>query len=245
MNKGFSYSALSAAFKCNQYYKHLYVDKLKIPGPESIDMHFGTAIHAGLQASLEAADGLKVFELYWSSVKKSEFNQSRFNWDDLLSQGRILIERFNRLHAKKFKIVHEMETRLFGKLHGISIEGTPDFVGEFEGEPAIVDFKTSGYRYHKDRLIVADQLHLYSELATQNFNFNPKQLVYLVLVKGREPSIQILKRIYNADEHYSILNNVHTQALELSTKINFTKNTRNCIVNSTKCEYFDTCWSGK
>lgn len=238
----YNYSGLTLARKCEQLYKYVYLDKLKSTEPMSGDMAFGTAMHLGVGAILEGEDGVSAFKLFWGLNKNLRFG--RYGQEDLLQQGEILLERFKRLHLKKFKVI-EMEKKLEATVDEIVLYGTPDVVGDFNGVPSIIDFKTSGYRYHKDRVLLSEQLYLYAFLWKQLRIQKIEQLVYFVFVKGKTPSIQTLITPFNETICKEILSELLSYCRrldEIEKESGFLKNRGNCIMGEVKCDFFKVCY---
>jgi hypothetical protein len=222
-------------------YKYLYLDKLKPEGEQSGDMAFGSALHLGLQTTLTMGDsskGVEAFSTYWWLQTTKRLKYTRYGASELQEMGEVFLSRFARLHAKKIK-PHQMEVRLYGEYAGIKLEGTPDVVGEFEGVPSIIDFKTSGYPYNKARTITSEQMMLYAHLTN-----NPaiRQVVYIVFVKGREPRIQILKRPFSDSELKAALDNIVVQAKELDNKVVFSQNRNGCGYQGGLCPFPELCY---
>lgn len=244
--KSHSYSQISTAYRCGQLYKYIFVDELKSKEPDSGDMKFGTAIHLGVEAILTGhADYLGLFNLFWDLEKSHNNKYGRFNWAELKEQGEVLLTRFDRLHKKKFKVL-EMEQRLYGSIDDIKVEGTPDFLGMYEDVPTVVDFKTSGSRYDKDKIKASEQLYLYSYLAEQGGKFQPKQIAYVVFIKGPNPSIQCIVETIRQERINAVLANVRQQAKDLEYKIannTFTRNYANCTGFGNKCSFYGECYN--
>jgi hypothetical protein len=240
---GINYSALNAAQRCLQLYKYQYLDKLPQPAPESGDMAFGTAMHAGVQALLENADGISVFTLYWDSEKDKDLAYGRFKWVELREIGIKLLTRFERLHKKKFKPV-SIETRLYSHLGGYRVEGTPDFIGYVDEAPSVVDFKTSGSVYNKDKIVCSEQMYLYAYMAKQELQFPATQLVYYVFCKAEE-RIQVITYELTEEKLKAMLNNIVMQCDELVNRKAFPKNRNSCLMGSIKCPYWSECYGSK
>lgn len=242
--KSFNYSALTTAYECNTLYKYLYIDKIKADVPDSGDMKFGTAIHMALESMLSGdADYLGLFELYWNIEKTHNNKYGRYTWQDLREQGHVLLTRFERLHKKNFS-VHSMEQRLYGSIGDIKVEGTPDFIGDYKGKKTIVDFKTSGARYSKDRARISEQLVLYAHLANQSLDYVAEQVLYVVFIKGNTPAIQLVSAPIKPAKTAEIIQNVKDQCEELTKKIEsgkFSRNYSQCIMGEYKCAFFDKC----
>lgn len=209
-------------------------------------MAFGSAIHLGIESFLTGDDGKEDFITYWDIEKTKDNRYSRYGWSELRAQGLILLSKFSTRYAKRIKI-HQMEQRLYGEYKDIKLEGTPDVVGDFDGVPSIIDFKTSGANYHKEKIRTAEQLYLYSYLAKKHLNYEVKQIVYIVLVKGNTPSIQTaLVRELNQEESNRVLEDIYTDCKQLElmqVKKTFTRNLNSCIFGEKgECDFFRTCF---
>lgn len=247
----YNYSAISTYRRCQKLYQHVYVDKLKPEVGPSGDLKFGSAIHIACQSYLEGDDGIKAFNVFWDMERSNPNQYGRYGWADLKNQGEILLDKFERFHLKKFK-VYQTEQRLYGQYLDISLEGTPDFLGEFEGKKSVVDFKTSGSNYHKDKIKVAEQLMLYAYLALTSQHYKVDQLVYFVFVKGPKPSIQtpiildVRSPLRNRPFAFEIEDVYHTvkEITQAQDKNLFAKNRASCIMGSMTCDFFKRCHGG-
>lgn len=247
-SRSYNYSSLVSAYQCQQLYKYLYLDKIKPEVEQSGDMAFGSAIHFALEQHLRDGDDIvNSFEVYWNGEVKNNLKYGRYKHEELREMGIVLLERFKRLHAKKIKPI-QLETRLYGELKGESVEGTPDCIGEFEGIKSIIDFKTSGVRYHKDKAQISEQMTLYNHL------YNPDEIlqyVYIVFIKGQTPSIQIVKYTPCLTEFTKMLENIETQINQLeilqgaNNPVLYSRNTSQCIRGEIMCPFFDKCWRTK
>lgn len=244
-SRSYNYSSLVSAYSCQQLYKYQYIDKVKpLDSTLSGDMAFGSAIHFALENYYQDGDDLvNSFNIYWEAEKSKPLKFGRYNHEALSDMGTVLLERFKRLHVDKIKPI-KIETRLYGTLNGNNIEGTPDIIGEFEGKPSVIDFKTSGSRYHKDKARLSEQMALYNYLSDST---DIKQFVYIVFIKGSAPTIQIVKHQPTEKELYTLMANIHNQIkeLEAKTKVDlptYSRNTSNCIKGEIICPYFKNCW---
>src|SRR4051812_38793377 len=98
----FRYSSIETAHKCLQKYKWQWIDQVKVSGLDSLDTHFGTALHGGLGAEIEGDDGVAAFETYWASLQGKDLVQSQFGYAQLAEMGPVFLSRFQRLHRKHF-----------------------------------------------------------------------------------------------------------------------------------------------
>lgn len=238
----FWFSKLSDALTCPQKYKLKYIDEIPPDEVPSGDMHFGTALHTALHSEFEDDTGLLTFHMYWDSINPDKCEWGRFKYDDLRYQGEILINKFIKNHKKHFKPLY-MEQRLFGKIGKHKFEGTPDFIGEYKGNLTLVDWKTSGYRYDKDKIYNAEQLMGYVYLAQKEYGIKIDQIMYLTFVKGTVPSVQnpiILK--LTDDMLNNTIKNIESIIEDLTARQFFPKNSRSCSFGKVKCPYFERCW---
>lgn len=251
MSRSYSNSMLQAAYRCQKYYKYLYVDKLIPEGKHSSDLAFGSAMHFAIEQSLvHKADIIESFKLYWEPIADG-LEYGRLGREALEVNAEILLPRFERLHAKKIK-VEQIEKRLYGKIqrgqdgNTCSVEGTPDVLGDYENLPSIIDFKTSSFRYPKEKIYLAEQMYLYAHLAAQN-GFTAAQVVFIVFIKGTTPSIQTLTRRIDIQELNNVVDNIalQCQALDIAELNNaWSKNTNSCIQGERVCTFFSKCWKG-
>jgi RecB family exonuclease len=241
----FSYSQLSAALTCQQLYKYLYVDKLKIEEPESYALHFGTAIHSAINALLEGTDGNAAFTAYWDSVANMAFQPGRYNHASLRDMGHIFIDRFAKLHLKHYEFI-KGEERLYAETPGgIHIEGTADLLFRYKGKLTLVDFKTSSTRYQEGRAESSMQLALYAYLMQINLGIVIEQLAYVVFIKTKEPSIQMQLIDLDQGRLKEMILNIEKIAAPLVDLQNPTKNMNNCFSYGRRCTYWEKCHGPK
>jgi len=241
-NTMFSHSILNDARKCLRLYELKHIRKVEVKQPLSGDLEFGTAFHLGLHDILsEDTDGIQIFETYWETLKNKQVEWGRFAYESLYDQATVLYRKFKRLHARHFSSVR-LEERLSFKLpSGNTLEGTPDAVGLYRGESAIVDFKTSGYNYPQEKLLCEEQLSLYSELESRVSGFKAKKKAYLVFKKDyKDPSIQTL--VAPLTNTRAVWDNAASLCDDLVSRRVFQKNPSSCIMGGRKCPYFEMCW---
>lgn len=228
----FRYSAINTAYDCYAKYKYLYIDGLEQEG-KGADMVFGTAIHLGIKAHFDGEDPMLTFSMYWNSIKNEPLQYYRFNWEKLNELGNVFLSRFVKLHAKKFK-PFKMEERISMELGGYTIEGTPDLIGEFEGVPSIVDWKTSSTEFKKRKIQTNEQMYIYAKMAEIAYGYSAKQIVYLVFIKGEE-RIQTIKHEITPAKVNLMLGNVEIMIRDLASRKEWPRNPSCYCVNPTAC----------
>lgn len=245
-SNSYSVSKIHDFFKCPKLFELRHRQGVIPNVGKSADLEFGTAMHLGLEKLVKGEDGLEIFALYWGSLKGTEMGYGRLDYQSLQECGEVLLTRFQRLHLKHFTDIVCQEERLEAEFEGLQIHGTPDLAASYKGETAIVDFKTSGFRYKVERLLVADQLPFYASLLKGKFGVTPAKKIFYVFIKdAKAPSIQVLNEPLSAVETGEAVSNLVCQAKLIEGTKLFPKNTEQCIVGQTKCSYFDTCWGKK
>lgn len=240
----YSYSTISAAYKCLKYYKLLYVDRIEVPGIESAALKFGSAMHAGLEAMLSNMNAQKVFDLVWDPLVNEPMEYYGLNHPTLKDMGHTFLERFADRYLDKIEVV-QMEQRLYGSLGDIKLEGTPDVIGLYNGIPSIIDFKTSAKNYPAEKIEINEQMFLYAHLAKQSFGFEAKQLVYFVFVKDMKSGARVQRpltlQITDA-KMSSMLHNVELMCKELEGRVNYPANRNSCMMGTYKCDFYNVCY---
>lgn len=233
----FRYSAINTAYDCLQKYKLTYIDGLAQEG-NSGDIRFGTGIHLALKAHFEDSDPQAQFEMYWNSLKNETLEYTQFNHEELGEMGKVFISRFVKMHAKKFR-PFKIEETIEMPIGEHVLQGTPDFIGEYEGIPSVVDWKTSARVYNRRKIITNEQMYGYAAMAKHNYNYDVKQLVYIVFIKSEE-RIQTIKYSLTPEKLSSMLSNVDMMMRDIATRTEFPKNRNSC----TFCPFFDICYKG-
>lgn len=244
-----SYSHLSTALRCPRLYQYQVLEGRKVEGVKSLALYFGTALHAGLCGILKGQSN-KDFSFIMTKAKleKGIFGPDRYSWEEYFEMGQVFLERFSRLHASAFTPV-ALEERLYGALpNGAKVEGTPDAVALYKGICSVIDFKTSGSAYPKEKAVVSDQMHLYAHMAQKQYKLVVEQLVYVVFVKSsKSPRIQVIKAPLTQEKlaeriaNFSALNdNLQTLKTQYSGAL-LPQNCNACFDYNRRCDFFDVC----
>lgn len=233
----FRYSGIQAYTGCQQKYKFQYIDNLE--GDSSIDLEFGSALHKGIEAYFKLGDPMATFNEYMDSIDPN-LPKARFTQEQLCDMGAIFIERFIRLHAKKYDLKF-IEKQMQFNILGHEFQGTADAIGLYEGVPSVIDFKSSGYRYDDRKILSNQQLILYAHAAKETLNYKAEQVVYVVFIKSTTaPSIQVQKRPIIQSDIDKVLAEVDIVCKDIISKSEtglYIKNKNNCGF----CPYFERC----
>lgn len=239
----FRYSTISDAYKCFKYYELKHVLGLKDGSDKNADLKFGTALHLAIQDMFEGGNGLDVFNIFWNAEEKNGLVYGRLPHGVLNDIGNTLLERFNRLHLKHFNMAY-IEKKMQASLGPYKLTGTVDFIGEYKGVKSIVDWKTGGYPYEKEKLIINEQMYGYNAMARESLGYEAQQHVYVVFVKNpKEPRIQVLTKEISLSNINTMLDNVKSMCDEVSNRTNFPMNRNSCMMGKYKCSFFNKCYN--
>lgn len=201
-----------------------------------MDIEFGTALHLAIKTMFDGDDHDAIFLMYWDSIKDKKLHVSRFDWDHLKELGLVFLERFKKLHFKKFK-PFKIEQEMLIDFEGHQLQGTADFIGDYEGIPTIADWKTSRSEYKERKILTNEQMYIYAYMAKTLFNFTAEQIVYKVFIKAEE-RIQTLKVPLTEAKLNDMIGNVRLMVKDLASKQDFPRNP-NCY-----CTFQDKCYPG-
>lgn len=237
----FWFSKIQAAQMCFYKYYLQYIKNLVIPGALSADLEFGNALHLAFDAMMNGENYLQVFDVYWDSIAKNDnVEYGRFKWQILKEVGHKFLKNFEKKYKPRIKPLM-VEKRVFGTLGEHKVEGTPDLVCEFDDIPSIIDFKSSGYNYSKDRLKIADQLIMYADIIRKKYKIQIEQIIYFVFNKATGTIQRPLILPLNEKTIDKSLNMTKMWIEELKDRKEFPKNHSSCIRGSMVCPYFEKC----
>ena len=232
----FRYSAINQAYRCLKAYEKSYLLGHK-PDEDSIDMAFGTAVHAGIAGHFEGASAIDTFAMTWGLSANQDFAKARYSFGELMEIGQNLLSKWERLHAHHYEPIH-VEERLKFNIGQFKIEGTPDFVGNYKGVLSVVDWKTSGSDYDKRMPNVDEQLWIYVEACRQVYGLDIKQIVYAPFVKyGPKVQTPIVMQVTN-EKLKKQIDNVKLMLEDLSTRAVFPMNKGQCL----RCSFYSQCY---
>lgn len=204
------YSHIEAYLQCPKRYKKLYIDK-EVLQSETIDLHYGTAIHSAIQAHFDGGEPFDVFNMYWNSIKDKHLESGRYNWEDLGKMATdTFIPNFIRLHSKKIGILQMEETLEMSILDGKhSLSGTYDAIANVDQKLTLIDWKTSAREYPLSKIYRNPQLYIYAKMYEHKYGYLPEQIMYKVFIK-QEKRIQSLKLELTKERLDNMMSNVYT-----------------------------------
>lgn len=145
---------------------------------------FGTAMHLVPEAHFNGDDPFRAFNMYWEAVKSQHLEYDQFDWDTLRKMANdSFIPKFLKGPAKKMKDVKTEITMSAPILGEHTLQGTADWVGDFDGEFTLGDWKTSKSRYNPSKIYRSLQMYIYAYLYEKTHGRIPDYIRYTVFVK--------------------------------------------------------------
>lgn len=247
----FRYSTLKTAEFCPLKFKYQEVDGIPEPGPRSINLAFGTAIHAAIEAHFSDLDAVEVFKLSWAKIDPKEHDDtySRQGHVELALTGEEILRKWVKLHAKKYEPLHLEKELLFKiyknkdpkELSFFEMKGTVDFIGKYNGKLSIVDWKTSATDFDKNKPLYDLQLWLYAHAVEQILNLKVEQIVYSPFVKyGAKVQTPVCYSV-TEEKMQEMLKIACIKMQEIVSWISrdsWPRNTSNC----SRCPFFKRCY---
>src|SRR5206468_2055638 len=145
----YSYTQISQYLRCPRSYRYRYLDGWQEKETRS-GMAFGRCFENALGAYFREEDCGATFFKEWGAYRDAAFEYKKGEtWDRLLHQGIHLLETFARDNRVR---IHDPHGNLQVKKHRILAGGSEfvaylDAIGEVDGVPCLIDWKTTTSRY--------------------------------------------------------------------------------------------------
>ena len=195
----YSYTQISQYLRCPRSYRYRYLDGWREKDTRAA-MVFGRCFGKALGAYFEQQDPTVALFKEWTSFRDTPFEYRKGeSWDRLLHHGVHLIEKFVR--DDRVRVPHPKEN-LQLKLTR-SLEGGQEFIsyidaiGELDGKPCLIDWKTTTSRYSEEPeglLSLDPQLICYSWIS------GIPDVAFVVFVRKQVPEIQYLKATISEEQ---------------------------------------------
>ena len=145
----YSYTQISHYLRCPRSYRYRYLDGWRERESRAA-MAFGRCFENALAAYFREEDSGAALFQEWAAYRDTAFEYKKGEtWDRLLHQGIHLLERFaqdNRVHIRDPR--RDLQIRQLRALPGGSeFVAYLDAIGEVDGVPRLIDWKTTASRY--------------------------------------------------------------------------------------------------
>ena len=195
----YSYTQISQYVRCPRSYRYRYLDGWKEKETRAA-MVFGRCFESALGAYFRKEDcGAALFK-GWEAYRDAPFEYKKGeSWDRLLHQGIHLLERFaqddrvcirdphQNLQVKKLRILTT----------GSEFVSYLDAIGELDGIPCLIDWKTTTSRYPEEPqglLSLDPQLICYSWIS------GISEVAMVVFVRKHAPEVQYLRATISEEQ---------------------------------------------
>ena len=188
----YSYTQISQYLTCPRRYRHRYLDGWQEKDVRAA-MLFGRCFEQAVAALFRHEDPTAVLFERWAPCKNLELAYSGSDtWDHMFRQGIQLLERFTQDGRVQINQPHSHQQIRFTRTlnSGNSFVAFVDAVGELDGTPCVLEWKTASARYPEEPNGIAaldPQLVCYSWMTGIN------DVAQVVFVRKRMVEVQYLR----------------------------------------------------
>jgi hypothetical protein len=188
----FSYTQISQYLRCPRSYRYRYLDGWQEKDNRA-SLLFGRAFEKALAAFFAGEDSAAALFKEWSVYQDADVNYAHGDtWERMLRQGVQLLERLAQDdHIQIDQPQHNMQVKLVRSLaNGNDFVAYLDAVGTLDGEPTLLEWKTTTARYPEEPeglLALDPQLICYSWIS------GIPDVAIVAFVRKRISEIQYLK----------------------------------------------------
>jgi hypothetical protein len=195
----FSYTQVSSYLRCPRSYRYRYLDGWREKETRA-GMVFGRCFEKALAALFQQEDCAATLFREWGVFRNASLEyKNGESWDRLVHQGVRLLEHFARdnrvrIHAPEQNLQIKMVQGLSG---GHQFVAYLDAVGQLDGQPCVIDWKTTTSRYPEDP---EGLLGLDPQLVCYSWITGIPAVALVVFVRKHRPEIQYLKATISEEQ---------------------------------------------
>lgn len=188
----YSYSQISQYLTCPRRYRHRYLDGWQ-EKEQRASMLFGRAFEQAVAALFRHEDPAAVLFEQWGAYKQLEVvYPARETWDSMVQQGVHLLAHFvqdGRIRITQPKTQQQIQfTRTLSS--GASFVSYVDAIGELDGTPCVLEWKTSSARYPEEPVGITA---LDPQLICYSWMTGIDAVAQVVFVRKRAVEVQYLQ----------------------------------------------------
>ena len=187
----YSYTQISQYLTCPRRYRYRYLDGWQEKDVRAA-MLFGRAFEQAVAALFRREDpGAKLFE-QWAACKNMPLAYSAHDsWDSMLQQGLLLLQRFVQDGRVQVSQGTQQQIQFSRALSsGASFVAFVDAIGELDGIPCVLEWKTSSARYPDEPSGIAA---LDPQLICYSWMTGIDEVAQVVFVRKRTAEVQYLR----------------------------------------------------
>ena len=195
----YSYTQISQYLSCPRRYRHRYLDGWQEKDTRAA-MLFGRAFEQAVAALFRREDPAIVLSEQWSLCKDMDLAYSgNDTWDRMLQQGVQLLERFaqdGRVRIRRPRSSQQIQfNRTLGS--GNNFVAYVDAIGELDGTPCVLEWKTSSARYPEEPAGIAA---LDPQLVCYSWMTGISEVAQIVFVRKRQVEVQYLRATISEEQ---------------------------------------------
>jgi len=194
-----SYTQISKYLRCPRSYRYRYLEGWREKDTRAA-MIFGRCFEKALAALFRREDPAAALFEEWGAFREASLEYKKGeSWDRLVHQGVHLLERFaqeNRvsIRAPQKNLQIKMVRALPG---GHEFVAYLDAIGELDGQPCVIDWKTTTCRYPENP---EGLLSLDPQLLSYSWMRGIPAVALAVFVRKHQPEIQYLKAVISESQ---------------------------------------------
>jgi PD-(D/E)XK nuclease superfamily len=188
----YSYTQISHYLSCPRRYRHRYLDGWQEKDTRA-SMLFGRAFEQAIAVLFRREDPAAVLFEQWAPAEQMNLSYSgNDSWDHMLQQGIQLLERFvqdGRVRVRRPRSNQQIQfTRNLGP--GNQFIAYIDAIGELDGNPCVLEWKTTSARYTEEPQGIAA---LDPQLVCYSWMTSIDEVAQVVFVRKRLVEVQYLR----------------------------------------------------
>ncbi len=187
----YSYTQISQYLTCPRRYRYRYLDGWQEKDVRAA-MLFGRAFEQAIAALFRREDPVAVLFEQWAACRDMQLvYPAHDTWDSMLQQGVLLLERFvqdGRVQVNRGTQQQIQFNRALSS--GSSFVAFVDAIGELDGAPCVLEWKTSSARYPEEPSGIAA---LDPQLICYSWMTGIEAVAQVVFVRKRTPEDQYLR----------------------------------------------------
>lgn len=188
----YSFTQISQYLRCPRSYRYRYVDGWREKDTRA-GMVFGRCFETAVAAYFSKQDPTAALFKEWDAHREAPLEYTKGDsWEKLLQQGIHLLHLFaqqDRVRIRRAQKNLQLRT-VRGLGNGNEFVAYIDAVGELDGQPCLIDWKTTSSRYPEEPLGL---LALDPQLICYSWISEIRDVALVVFVRKHLPEIQYLK----------------------------------------------------
>ncbi len=193
-----SYTHISNFLRCPRSYRYRYLDGWREKDTRAA-MIFGRCFEKALAALFQQGDCAATLFREWGAFREAPLEYKKGeSWDRLVHQGVHLLEQFARDNRVRGRVPQKnLQIKMVRALpSGHEFVAYLEAIGELDGQPSVIDWKTTTSRYPQDP---EGLLSLDPQLLSYSWISGIPAVALVVFIRKHQPEIQYLKAVISEE----------------------------------------------